>query len=100
MHLAAQTKRPNADSWRLGLWSLNRPEWQIVSLAASAYSLVFVSLYETLGPNVVEYCINHAEVNVRCFVCSQANPNTSSRLYSPLLPTSRSYWPCLKNVLL
>jgi long-subunit acyl-CoA synthetase (AMP-forming) len=73
MHLAAHTKRPNADSWRLGLWSLNRPEWQIVSLAASAYNLVFVSLYETLGPNVVEYCINHAEVNVRFFEHPQAN---------------------------
>jgi hypothetical protein len=64
MHLASTTSRPNMDQWRLGLWSLNRPEWQIVSQAANAHSLIFCSLYETLGPDVVEYCINHAEVNV------------------------------------
>ncbi|SGY39261.1 BQ5605_C003g02185 [Microbotryum silenes-dioicae] len=39
-------------------------EWQWASQACSAYSLVTVSLYETLGPSVVEYCINHAEVRV------------------------------------
>ena len=48
--------------WSIGLWTVNRPEWQIASQAAIAYNLIGVSLYETLGPDVVEYCINHAEV--------------------------------------
>lgn len=36
-------------------------EWQICYQAAAAYSLIVISLYETLGPAVVEYCINHSD---------------------------------------
>lgn len=39
-------------------------EWQIAAQACGAYSLVSLSLYDTLGPNVVEYCINHADARV------------------------------------
>lgn len=35
-----------------------------MSQAASAYSLILVSLYDTLGPDAVEYCINHSETGV------------------------------------
>lgn len=42
----------------------NRPEWQLIHLAATSYALVLTSLYDTLGPGVVEYCVNHAEVKV------------------------------------
>ena len=45
-------------------WMENRPEWQFVALAAAAYSLTTTSLYPILGPNVVEYCINHSEAKV------------------------------------
>jgi long-chain acyl-CoA synthetase len=45
-------------------WMVNRPEWQLVHLAACSYSLPITSLYDTLGPGVVEYCINHAEAKV------------------------------------
>lgn len=48
----------------IGLWSQNRPEWQIVDLAAQAYAKVSVSIYDTLGPNTVEYIANHAEISV------------------------------------
>lgn len=41
-----------------------RAEWQYASQACSAYSLVLVSLYDTLGPNVVEYCVQHSEARV------------------------------------
>lgn len=43
---------------------VNRPEWQLVHLASCSYSLPITSLYDTLGPGVVEYCINHAEAKV------------------------------------
>ncbi|KAH0830405.1 hypothetical protein J3R83DRAFT_1799 [Lanmaoa asiatica] len=33
----------------VGIWSQNRPEWQIVELALHAYGKVGVSLYDTLG---------------------------------------------------
>lgn len=51
-------------SWTVGIWAGNRPEWQHVSLATAAYSLTLVSLYDTLGPSAVEYCINHSECRV------------------------------------
>lgn len=41
--------------WAVGIWSANREEWQVVDLACHAYGLVGVSIYETLGPDVVEY---------------------------------------------
>lgn len=53
-----------ADGFGVGIWSPNRPEWQIVDFGAHAFSLVGVALYETLGPNVVEYVINHAPVPI------------------------------------
>ncbi|KAK9900334.1 acetyl-CoA synthetase-like protein [Cystobasidium minutum MCA 4210] len=50
--------------WTVANWMVNRPEWQLVHLAACSYSLPITSLYDTLGPGVVEYCINHAEAKV------------------------------------
>ncbi|KAK4505279.1 hypothetical protein PRZ48_003242 [Zasmidium cellare] len=44
----------------VGLWCQNRPEWQITDLACMSQSLYSVSLYDTLGPDAVEYIINHA----------------------------------------
>ncbi|KAI7899938.1 uncharacterized protein BX663DRAFT_477474 [Cokeromyces recurvatus] len=52
----------------IGIWSVNRPEWTITDLACAAYSLYTVALYDTLGPDTVEYVINHAELET--IVCS------------------------------
>ena len=41
--------------WAVGLWSKNREEWTAVDFATHAYGLASVSLYETLGPDVMEY---------------------------------------------
>ncbi|PPS06355.1 hypothetical protein GOBAR_AA14298 [Gossypium barbadense] len=46
----------------IGLYFINRPEWLIVDQACSAYSLVSVPLYDTLGPDAVKYIVNHADV--------------------------------------
>ncbi|KAG8863714.1 hypothetical protein FRB96_007551 [Tulasnella sp. 330] len=48
----------------VGIWSINRPEWQIIDLACQAYNKVSVSLYDSLGPDACEYIINHAEVPI------------------------------------
>jgi hypothetical protein len=45
-------------------------EWVLVDAAASAYSLVSVPLYDTLGPDAVEYIVNHAELGA--VACSAA----------------------------
>lgn len=48
----------------VGIWSQNRPEWQLVDLALQAYGKVGVSLYDTLGKDSVEYIINHAQLSI------------------------------------
>ncbi|KAG8782887.1 hypothetical protein FRC15_006113 [Serendipita sp. 397] len=48
----------------VGVWCINRPEWQIIDQALSAWSRVTVSLYDTLGPTVVEYVLNHSEASI------------------------------------
>lgn len=50
--------------WTVANWMANRPEWQFVHFSVASYDLRLTSLYDTLGPNVVEYCVNHAEVKV------------------------------------
>ncbi|PFH50070.1 hypothetical protein AMATHDRAFT_61830 [Amanita thiersii Skay4041] len=48
----------------VGIWSQNRPEWQIIDIALQSYQKVSVSLYDTLGRDSVEYIINHAHLTV------------------------------------
>lgn len=52
----------------IGIWAVNRPEWSVADLACAAFSLYTVALYDTLGPDTVEYVINHAELET--VVCS------------------------------
>lgn len=53
----------------VGLWSPNMPQWQLVDLAAMAYSNFTISIYDTLGPSTTEYIINHGEIpTVACTV--------------------------------
>ncbi|KAG6015520.1 hypothetical protein E4U43_005159 [Claviceps pusilla] len=68
----------------VGVWSQNRPEWQIADLGASSQSLYTVSLYETLGPDATEYIINHAEL--ASVVCSLRQVPKLIKL-APRIPT-------------
>lgn len=47
----------------LGLYSVNCKEWALLDAAAHAYSMVSVPLYDTLGPDAVEFISNHAELS-------------------------------------
>lgn len=46
----------------IGLWSQNRPEWQLSDIGCMSQSLYSVSIYDTLGPDTAVYIINHAEL--------------------------------------
>lgn len=59
---------PRTKSIPIGLWSVNRPEWLISDMACAAYGLYTVALYDTLGPNAVEYVVNHSEMET--VICS------------------------------
>ncbi|KAK3829289.1 MAG: hypothetical protein J3Q66DRAFT_324835 [Benniella sp.] len=56
--------------WSLGIWSHGRPEWFISEMSCNCYNLVSVALYDTLGPDAVEYIVNHADIQI---VVSSAN---------------------------
>jgi len=52
---------------RVGLYSVNCARWMLVEGAITRLACVSVPLYDTLGPQVVEYISNHAElVAVAC----------------------------------
>lgn len=76
-------------NFAVGVWSLNRPEWQIVDFACHAFGLVGVALYDTLGPNVVEYVTNHAPLSI---VVASAN-------HLPTLLKNAPNTPCLKYII-
>nr|CAB3459344.1 unnamed protein product [Digitaria exilis] len=62
---------------RIGLYFINRPEWIIVDHACASYSYISVPLYDTLGPDAVQFIVNHATVEVIFCV-----PQTLSTLFS------------------
>ncbi|KAG1896085.1 long-chain-fatty-acid-CoA ligase [Suillus fuscotomentosus] len=62
--LFSQGELQGEDLQTVGIWSVNRPEWQLVELALHAYNKVGVGLYDTLGKDSVEYIINHAHLSI------------------------------------
>lgn len=68
----------------VGLWCLNRPEWQLTDLACMSQSLFSVCLYDTLGPDTTEYIIKHADL--ASVVCSLPHVPTLLKL-KPRLPS-------------
>ncbi|KAK4562885.1 hypothetical protein RGQ29_005391 [Quercus rubra] len=49
---------------RCGIYGSNCPEWIIAMEACNSQAVTYVPLYDTLGPNAVEFIINHAEVSI------------------------------------
>jgi len=50
----------------LGMWAKNCMPWMLLDLAAMSNSLVSVAIYDTFGPSIVEYVMNHAELSTVC----------------------------------
>ncbi|KAI8903489.1 hypothetical protein EDD86DRAFT_242914 [Gorgonomyces haynaldii] len=61
-----QQRLSGLEEWYLGIFSINRYEWLVSDLGAQCYSVPFVALYDTLGPETSEFILNHAEVPVLC----------------------------------
>jgi len=74
---------------RIGLYFINRPEWIIVDPACAAYSYVSVPLYDTLGPDAVQFIVNHATVEV-IFCVPQTLSTVSFDSFSQPLTISSS----------
>ncbi|CAN0425565.1 unnamed protein product, partial [Laminaria digitata] len=62
---------PNPDGMKLlGLFSRNRPEWVIAEQATFAHSGVTVPLYDTLGPETIEFVVKQTDLTT--VVCGGA----------------------------
>ncbi|ETP40492.1 hypothetical protein F442_12178 [Phytophthora nicotianae P10297] len=48
----------------VGIFSKNRYEWSVVEHSTNRMAYTLVPLYDTLGPTVVPYIINHTEIKV------------------------------------
>merc|ERR1712087_821644 len=48
----------------IGLFAMNRPEWYICHMGNLSQSYRSTALYDTLGPDAVQYIVKHAEVPV------------------------------------
>ncbi|KAJ5908016.1 hypothetical protein N7495_000698 [Penicillium taxi] len=81
LHQKHDCHRPG--QYGVGLWSQNRPEWQLTDLACMSQGLFSVSIYDVLAPDATEYIINHAELN--CVVTSLPHVPTLIKL-KPILP--------------
>ncbi|EAY01067.1 AMP-binding enzyme family protein [Trichomonas vaginalis G3] len=64
----------------LGIYSTNCPEWVNTIDASSLYGFVIVSLYDSLGPNALNYLLEHSQMEA-CIV-SQANLDKLMKIVS------------------
>lgn len=64
---------------RCGIYGSNCPQWIIAMQACYSQGIIYVPLYDTLGPNAVEFIINHAEVSI-AFVQENKIPSILSCL--------------------
>lgn len=49
---------------RVGIYSKNRLEWVITEYASNSQTMPTVAIYDTFGPSVIEFIINHAELPI------------------------------------
>ena len=47
---------------KVGIYSMNRPEWTTAALALWSQGLVCVPLYDSVGSDAVRYIVNHASL--------------------------------------
>lgn len=50
----------------VGMYARNCPWWSAVMLGLVSQGIIIVPVYDTLGPNIVEYVCNHASTKVVC----------------------------------
>ncbi|XP_044034656.1 long-chain-fatty-acid--CoA ligase 5 [Siniperca chuatsi] len=84
--------KPNADSF-IGIFAQNRPEWIIGELACYTYSMVAVPLYDTLGPEALEFIIDQADISI--VLCDNQN-----RAETLLQTREKGRTPVLKTIII
>ncbi|XP_020521315.1 long chain acyl-CoA synthetase 1 isoform X2 [Amborella trichopoda] len=47
----------------VGIYGVNCPQWIVAMAACSGHSFICVPLYDTLGPDAVDFIVEHAEID-------------------------------------
>ncbi|KAI8149297.1 hypothetical protein BJV82DRAFT_587413 [Fennellomyces sp. T-0311] len=71
----------------LGIYSINRPEWTIAEQASYRQSVIIVALYDTLGPEAMDYIINQVEME---FIVASADKLQNIVHLKERLPTIKT----------
>mmetsp|Transcript_2052 Transcript_2052/g.3696 ORF Transcript_2052/g.3696 Transcript_2052/m.3696 type:complete len:701 (-) Transcript_2052:253-2355(-) len=48
----------------VGIYSRNNPSWMVASYGAASQGIVTVPIYDSFGPDIAEYIINHSEIKL------------------------------------
>eukprot|EP01128_Nolandella_sp_AFSM9_P005616 TRINITY_DN2746_c0_g1_i1.p1 TRINITY_DN2746_c0_g1~~TRINITY_DN2746_c0_g1_i1.p1 ORF type:complete len:649 (-),score=154.76 TRINITY_DN2746_c0_g1_i1:37-1983(-) len=78
---------------RIGIYSLNRAEWILTGHACDAQSICLVPLYDTLGPTVVDYIVNQAELSAIACSGNHVSALLDGKKGMPVLETLISFDP-------
>mmetsp|Transcript_17633 Transcript_17633/g.30373 ORF Transcript_17633/g.30373 Transcript_17633/m.30373 type:complete len:671 (+) Transcript_17633:24-2036(+) len=54
---------------KIGIYSINRPEFTITLLGAFSQSMIAVPIYDTLGADAAKYVVEHAEIST--IICAK-----------------------------
>lgn len=64
MHISSALRASGAKAGaRVGIYGINCPQWTVAMEACSAQTFVCVPLYDTLGPDAINYIVGHAEID-------------------------------------
>ncbi|XP_062188440.1 probable CoA ligase CCL6 [Phragmites australis] len=66
-----------------GIYGSNCPEWVMAMQACNSRGICYVPLYDTLGPNAVEFILDHAEISI-AFVQESKIKSVSQNIDPPL----------------
>eukprot|EP00164_Ancoracysta_twista_P000625 GFYU01000829.1.p1 GENE.GFYU01000829.1~~GFYU01000829.1.p1 ORF type:complete len:682 (-),score=271.98 GFYU01000829.1:229-2274(-) len=73
----------------LALWSKNRKEWVVAEQACNAYSVISVPLYDTLGPEAVDFVLLQTECET--VVCSSKETDVVISKIKPAVKTLKAF---------
>lgn len=72
----------------VGLFSINRAEWVTAAIGLHSQNMRWVSLYATLGPDAIDYIVNHAQTKI--VIVSRENVGTLIKVLPKIAGTVKT----------
>ena len=86
--LILEGAEPNPGQF-IGIFSQNCIEWKVAEQACNSFSMVVVTLYDTLGPEAIQHIVNQCKLNTASAMSSfflqttTPNPNRVKSVRAP-----------------